>query len=544
MTQTISRRFDEEHTERIVRTSASGVGRVAERRGTELRSRACYLDLGKIASGATASVHFARLTSHGGFARAVVVRRLHAHLASNREFVALLLDQARLSARIMHANVVPTLDVAVDRGNVCVIMEYVRGLPLSHLFEILRARREPVPAPIASGIAVGVLNGLHAAHEAMDECGAPLEIVHGDLSPQKILVGVDGVARLLDFGVANGASQLEMTLTGTLSGREAYMSPERVLRGQVERGSDVYSVGVVLREAASRERVSRDGDDAPTLEHVLGADARSPGTVRGLPPGIADVVDRATALAARDRYPTAREMAVDLERHTEVASATEIAEWVSEVGRDSLLAIAQRIAWLESAALDLESTGDSVTAPSVRDTQVSGDSSASPGTPREGSSVAPVSAPTRAPSSEADSSLSSTLSGAHAKIPSRPAGAPTARSGAGGEPLATYAVMFLAVVAATVILIVIMIAHRASHGRAAASTKTAVAARAATVSVSAPGPVLLPSDTGEPSRTPLRTASADSPAPAPPSRPRASQAKCVPSSVDSVGHTHYNLACL
>src|ERR1700689_2313363 len=101
MTQTISRRFEEEQTERTVRAYASGVARVAERRNGDLRSSVRYLDLGKIASGATASVHFARLTAHGGFARAVVVKHLHAHLASNRGFVALLLDQARLSARIM-----------------------------------------------------------------------------------------------------------------------------------------------------------------------------------------------------------------------------------------------------------------------------------------------------------------------------------------------------------------------------------------------------------------------------------------------------------
>src|SRR5580700_4657373 len=161
-----------------------------------------YAIFGKIASGGMASVHFGRLLGAAGFSRTVAIKRLHPHLADEPEFLSTLIDEARLAARIHHPNVVPTLDVESAEGELLVVMEYVRGESLARLLRAESARGRRLPLSIASAIVIGALHGLHAAHEATSDRGAPLGIVHRDVSPHNILVGVDGMARVIDFGVA------------------------------------------------------------------------------------------------------------------------------------------------------------------------------------------------------------------------------------------------------------------------------------------------------------------------------------------------------
>ena len=137
-----------------------------------------YALYGKIASGGMATVHFGRVTGAAGFARTVAVKRLHPHLADDPEFLATMIDEARLAARIHHPNVVPTLDVVAQDGELLVVMEYVRGESLARLLRAESARGRRVPLPVASAIVIGALHGLHAAHQATNDRGVPLGIVH------------------------------------------------------------------------------------------------------------------------------------------------------------------------------------------------------------------------------------------------------------------------------------------------------------------------------------------------------------------------------
>src|SRR5262245_51026591 len=162
---------------------------------------------GELASGGMATVHLGRLLGPVGFSRTVAIKRLHAQYAQDPEFVSMFLDEARLAARIRHPNVVPTLDVVATSGELFLVMEYVPGESLSRLARAARDRMERMPPRIVSAIMSGVLHGLHAAHEAKSERGEPLGIVHRDVSPQNVLVGTDGVARVLDFGVAKAAGR-------------------------------------------------------------------------------------------------------------------------------------------------------------------------------------------------------------------------------------------------------------------------------------------------------------------------------------------------
>src|SRR5580704_8487636 len=138
-----------------------------------------------------ATVHFGRLVSTGGFSRTVAIKRLHAHLAKDPEFVKMFLDEGRIAARIRHPNVVPVLDVVNAEGETFLVMEYVAGESLARLVRTVRDHKQRIPPTVAASLVVGVLRGLHAAHEATDENGQPLCIVHRDVSPQNILVGGD-----------------------------------------------------------------------------------------------------------------------------------------------------------------------------------------------------------------------------------------------------------------------------------------------------------------------------------------------------------------
>ena len=169
--------------------------------------RRSYAMYGAIAAGGMATVHLGRLLGPSGFARRVAIKRLHPQFAADEEIASMFAEEARLSARIAHANVVAMLDVVSADKELLLVMDYVHGETLSRLLSHARKDGVPVPVPIVVTVLADVLHGLHAAHEATGEDGAPLRLVHRDVSPQNILVGTDGVARVVDFGIAKAVGQ-------------------------------------------------------------------------------------------------------------------------------------------------------------------------------------------------------------------------------------------------------------------------------------------------------------------------------------------------
>jgi len=312
-----------------------------------------YALFGEIASGGMATVYYGRLLGAGGFARTVAVKQLHAQLARNPEFVAMLLDEARLAARIRHPNVVPTLDVVATASELFLVLEYVHGESFARLHRATREAGAKIDPRIARAVLIGALHGLHAAHEALSEDGAPLGLVHRDVSPQNILVGVDGAARILDFGVAKADGRLQATRQGQLKGKLAYMAPEQLGAGTIDRRTDVYAAGVVLWEALAGRRLFRAESEAATVHQVM-ANAIPPPSEHtpGLDPELDGIVLRATAKDPDERFPTARDMAVALE-HVDVpgafAPASEVSAWCELRGGDALLRRADQIREVEAA---------------------------------------------------------------------------------------------------------------------------------------------------------------------------------------------------
>ena len=309
-----------------------------------------YAIFDELASGGMATVYLGRLMGSGGFARTVAIKSLHPQFAKDPEFVSMFLDEARLAARIRHPNVVPTLDVVASKGEVFLVMEYVQGETLSRLTRYLKALGQRAPLSITVRIMTDVLHGLHAAHEACDERGVALEIVHRDVSPQNVLVGVDGVGRLLDFGVAKAAGRAHTTREGQIKGKLSYMAPEQLTNAGVSRQTDVYAASVVLWEALTGERLFTGQSEIDLVAQVIKRNIRAPSeVVHDIPPALEAVVMKGLAARPQDRFTTAREMCNALGKcGVPEAPSITIGEWVEHLAADVLAERSAKVSAIES----------------------------------------------------------------------------------------------------------------------------------------------------------------------------------------------------
>ena len=304
-----------------------------------------------LASGGMATVYLGRMVTHAGLSRTVAIKRLHPHVAGDPAFAAMFFDEARLAMRIQHPNVVATFDVAEVNGEQLLVMDYVHGESLFSLMRRAREREVPIPPPVLASILGGVLTGLHAAHEAKSESGEPLGIVHRDVSPQNVIVGVDGVARVLDFGVAKAVGRMQTTETGQVKGKLAYMAPEQMTAAHVDRRADLFAAAALLWEGLANQRLFDGDGPAQIVSNVLSLEIPPPS-------GRDDAVSRALDRVAlrglsrhRDeRFATAREMAIALEEACPPATARAVETWLHAVATDSLATRSALLAEVESAS--------------------------------------------------------------------------------------------------------------------------------------------------------------------------------------------------
>lgn len=240
--------------------------RVSRRTPTRLGR---YELLEKIASGGMASVFIGRAVGAGGFSRTVAIKKCHPHLSEDEKFRNMFLREARLAAQIHHPNVVPTIDVVVGE-DLYMVMEYIEGGRLSDLTAATQEANQPFPVSIALAIILDALRGLHAAHTAVGSDGTQLRVIHRDVSPQNLMVGVDGVTRVVDFGVAKALEAPATTKSGDIKGKLAYMAPEQLdARRQLTPSTDVFAAGIVLWELLAGRSLFSGDSQADTMQRVL-----------------------------------------------------------------------------------------------------------------------------------------------------------------------------------------------------------------------------------------------------------------------------------
>ena len=274
-----------------------------------------YEVLERIAAGGMAELSKARLSGVEGFQKIVAIKKILPHLADNDEFITMFADEAKLAAQLNHPNIVHIFDLGkIEAGGYFIAMEFVDGRDLRSLLQSAKDHATPLPAPLAVYIASKVAAALDYAHRRRDSEARELNIVHRDVSPPNILISYEGDIKLCDFGIAKAASKASQTQSGALKGKVQYMSPEQAWGRPLDRRSDVFSLGCVLFEMLTEEKLFRGDTDLSVLEKVRAAQVVPPSTLNPEVTRALDVVVlKALAREPEDRYANASDMLRDLE---------------------------------------------------------------------------------------------------------------------------------------------------------------------------------------------------------------------------------------
>ena len=295
----------------------------------------------ELASGGMATVYLARTHGSSGFEKLVALKRIHRHLAKEKQYIEMFLDEAKIASRITHPNVCSVFDFGNADGEYYIAMEYLVGEPLSRLYgRVARTkeqRRHPLTPLRMAGIIAHACEGLHAAHELKDANGDPLQVVHRDASPRNLFVTYDGSVQVVDFGVASARQRMHHTATGQIKGTFAYMAPEQLSAGEIDRRVDVWALGVGLWEMLSLKRLFRRDTTANTVHAILYEEIVPPSAHRSLeiPAEIDEIVLKALARDPKDRWQSAREMGRALWQvigtQQEIIGAADLSDWMSEL---------------------------------------------------------------------------------------------------------------------------------------------------------------------------------------------------------------------
>jgi eukaryotic-like serine/threonine-protein kinase len=265
-----------------------------------------------LARGGMGELYLGRVVGEHDFVRPVVIKVIRTELVENERVALMFVDEARIAAGLHHRNIVQILDFDLFDGGAFLVTEYIAGCDLRALLHHLRAAP---PLEIAVAILAELATGLDAAHDARDGDGAPLSLVHRDVSPSNVLLGVHGEVKIADFGVAKARSRSYHTVSGSIKGKAPYMAPEQILGEPIDRRADVFALGVLLFELTTRTRLYSAHANTTAMKQILDGTVPDPATRRpDYPPALAAIVRRALARYPDDRYPTARAFANELDR--------------------------------------------------------------------------------------------------------------------------------------------------------------------------------------------------------------------------------------
>jgi serine/threonine-protein kinase len=274
-----------------------------------------YRLIAELGHGGMAEVFLAVVRGPAGFNKLMVIKQIRPQLAEDPEFLGMFLDEARLAARLSHPNVVQTNEVGHEAGRYFIAMEYLEGQPLNRVLHRFQ-RSGGFPLGLHLRVISEVLAGLHHAHEITDYDGTPLGVVHRDVTPHNIFLTYDGQVKVVDFGIAKAMNSSSETRTGVLKGKVAYMAPEQARGERVDRRADLFSVGILLWEAATGKRMWKGVPDIAILQRLLNGDIPTPSSVN---PDVSEVLEaiilKCLATDREGRYDTATELQADIDSY-------------------------------------------------------------------------------------------------------------------------------------------------------------------------------------------------------------------------------------
>ncbi|EKD41618.1 MAG: serine/threonine protein kinase [uncultured bacterium] len=274
-----------------------------------------YQLLTRIASGGMADVYKATLTGIEGFEKTFAIKKILPHWSENREFVDMLIDEARILLHLNHSNIVQIFELGLEEKIYFLVMEYVEGVDLKKLLTKMKAEGKKLPLSVVVYLMREIAKGLQYAHEKRDRQQRKLGIVHRDISPQNVLLSFEGDVKLTDFGIAKIIGKTHETVTGTLKGKFAYMSPEQALGEEVDWRTDLFALGILFYEAMTGERCFKGSTDLETLEAVRKADISLPKNLEEqIPPELSTLVFKLLKKDKKERYQLAAELVDDLLR--------------------------------------------------------------------------------------------------------------------------------------------------------------------------------------------------------------------------------------
>jgi serine/threonine protein kinase len=290
------------------------VANAISERGGETTRLGSFEIVRRLARGGMAEIFLARTSGPSGFEKLVVLKKILPKYAGKPKFVQLFLDEARLAASLDHPHIAQVYDIGMSDGSYFFTMEYLHGQDMRAILHRTWRTGERFAIEHAVQVARHVASALHFAHDKQGPDGVSLGIVHRDVSPSNVIVTYDGATKLLDFGVAKTTARTVRTRTGALKGKISYMSPEQARGAPIDRRSDIYSLGIVLWEMITTQRLYRGENDLATLQLIITQPPKPPSSVRpDIPPELERIVLRALAQDPDERYATAEQLVTDLD---------------------------------------------------------------------------------------------------------------------------------------------------------------------------------------------------------------------------------------
>ena len=294
-----------------------------------------YYLLERINVGGMAEVFKAKTYGVEGFERFVAVKRILPNIAEDEEFISMFIDEAKIAVQLNHANIAQIFDLGKVDDSYFIALEYISGKDLRGIFDHCNDEGEIMPIPQACFVIMKVCEGLDYAHNKRDNTGQEMHLVHRDVSPQNVLISYEGEVKLVDFGIAKAVGKASKTQAGILKGKFGYMSPEQVRGMPLDRRSDIFSVGIVLYELITGERLFHGESDFSTLEKVRNVEILPPSTYnRKIPEELEQIVLRTLSKDAEDRYEYAIDLHDDLQAFMYSSGAfysrKDLAAWMKE----------------------------------------------------------------------------------------------------------------------------------------------------------------------------------------------------------------------